>query len=549
MSGDFALHSRQVSFWRYVRALGPVIVCWMVLVGLIVYGLVSRAYWVEEADQATLREWLDESRIFRKSLPELVKEYLTLIEDRRAPNPEAIQFKREEIQEQVQALASPLRIYQTQLPLFPDIYRIEIRCRPKHGPDLEPMTWNSPIPRPRGLNPSSEGQLKYSLLGPDDSRATMICEYRLHAYNSWQLREQRRQLFSLVVISLVLIACLMAALWVYFFLKRERERELGEAKASATIEHQKNMLLEEELRRQEAERDKKELDRELLEQRLEAAKQESRAAEAERQTSSLQAELFAGIGIMAGSYAHNIKNLLVRPNDLLVRCIEADGLSPDQSTMLQEVQLTLGTVTERLQQILRTVRRDPHHAEVQQLDLGVIVRGIEQAWAPMARERWKLNITIDAPSTPLMINGDLSHLQQAIENLLFNARDATFEQRNHLRDEVRNNLTFDRQSRQKALIESASWKGQVTMRAYREDTLVVLEVKDNGIGMTEEVRQRCLETHFTTKRGNAVFEGLNTGMGLGLSFVMKILENHDAKLEIESQPHQGALFRVRFPAV
>ena len=42
----------------------------------------------------------------------------------------------------------------------------------------------------------------------------------------------------------------------------------------------------------------------------------------------MKSQLYASIGIMAGSYAHNIKNLLVRPNDLLARCLEADGLSP-----------------------------------------------------------------------------------------------------------------------------------------------------------------------------------------------------------------------------
>ena len=76
---------------------------------------------------------------------------------------------------------------------------------------------------------------------------------------------------------------------------------------------------------------------------------------------------------MAGSYAHNIKNLLVRPNDLLARCLEADGLSRDQHAMLGEVRQTLGTVTERLQQILQTVRRDPSKAEVTRLDLNDLV--------------------------------------------------------------------------------------------------------------------------------------------------------------------------------
>jgi signal transduction histidine kinase len=65
--------------------------------------------------------------------------------------------------------------------------------------------------------------------------------------------------------------------------------------------------------------------------------------------------------------------------------------------------------------------------------------------------------------------------------------------------------------------------------------------------MTEEVRRRCVETHFSTKRNNALFAGLSAGMGLGLSFVSVILEHHAARLEIESEPLHGAVLRVRFP--
>ena len=140
---------------------------------------------------------------------------------------------------------------------------------------------------------------------------------------------------------------------------------------------------------------------------------------------------------MAGSYAHNIKNLLVRPNDLLARCIESDGVTREQQGMLQEVKSTLGTVTERLQQILRTVRRDPANAEVTRVDLAALVRESERTWIDMGREKWKLAVTAEVPGEPLWVNGDLSHLQQAVENLIFNARDATFEMRNYLRDEAK----------------------------------------------------------------------------------------------------------------
>ena len=72
-------------------------------------------------------------------------------------------------------------------------------------------------------------------------------------------------------------------------------------------------------------------------------------------------------------------------------------------------------------------------------------------------------------------------------------------------------------------------------------------MRDNGIGMSEEVRRRCTETHFTTKRDNALYEGYNAGMGLGLSFVVGDPGAPRRELEIESEPLKGATFRVSFP--
>jgi signal transduction histidine kinase len=194
---------------------------------------------------------------------------------------------------------------------------------------------------------------------------------------------------------------------------------------------------------------------------------------------------------------------------------------------------------------------------------------MHRTWSELAREKWKLNLELDLESNgSLWMEGDLSHLQQALENLLFNARDATFEMRNHLRDEARNRRTgfipFGDQpalattagnevpadaERRQALIAAAAWKGHVVLRTRRQADHAILEIQDNGIGMTEDVRGRCTETHFSTKRDNALFAGLSAGMGLGLSFVTVILEHHQAKLEIESEPLKGAIFRVSLPVI
>src|SRR5207245_338308 len=178
---------------------------------------------------------------------------------------------------------------------------------------------------------------------------------------------------------------------------------------------------------------------------------------AEQHALELKSQLYASIGIMAGSYAHNIKNLLVRPNDLLRRCLENDGLSTDQEHMLHEVRQTLGTVTERLQQILRTVRRDPTKSELARLDLNEQIADLSRTWRDVAADKWKLTLTAELAPAPLLVEADPSHLQQAVENLVFNARDATFEMRNHLRDEARNAAGLSENERRQALIAAAAW--------------------------------------------------------------------------------------------
>jgi signal transduction histidine kinase len=544
-SSNAQLMAPPLAVWRYVARLTPLVLVWVTLVGFLGWLLYVRAGWNEASDRADVKEWLENTRIFRKTLGELVRDYIAIAQEGASGPDQAIRLrnKRDEIEEHIRAMVEPTRVYSGQLLLFPEVYKFEVEFI---GLEADPIRWESPKPKPGG---AARAQLRTLTVEPPSDRpeapAIIRLEYRLHTYNQMQKQQDENRYWQTIAAVVLLPSSLLAGTFAVRFLRRERARELRQWQAAAEAEHRERELLEARVKQQEAEHEREELSRRVLEQELAAAKLVSRAAEAEKAALELKSQIYASIGIMAGSYAHNIKNLLVRPNDLLTRCIEAEGATQEQRGMLHEVKATLSTVTERLQQILRTVRRDPTHAEITRVDLTSLLQESGSTWANVGRDKWKLSLTVETPTEPLWVKGDRSHLQQAIENLVFNSRDATFEMRNYLRDEAKREP--DSTIRRQKLLNAAAWKGEIQLRLFRNGEHVVLEVSDNGIGMTEEVRRNCLRTHFSTKRDNALYEGYSAGMGLGLSFVAMVLEHHGAELHIDSAPLRGTTFRIRFP--
>ncbi|MCS7269727.1 MAG: HAMP domain-containing histidine kinase, partial [Gemmataceae bacterium] len=558
------------SLGRFLLRLMPLMVLWLSTAGLLVWLLYSRAQWNEVADEANIREWVENTRIFRKTLTELAFEYVELHragEGASGDDDPALDVrrrnKRNELFEHMRAMVEPLRLHATQLPLFPEVARLEVRfdgpAAWRSGP--EPIRWQSP----KLFMPAAARPLWHTLtIVPATSAQLEVypviqVDYRLHTYNRVQLQQEEYRWWQSIAAAVLLVSTLLAFYqtgrfwrqerrlererWQQTMAAEQRERELLQARiAHAEMERQ---VLQAQLKQQEAERAGQELRRRMLEQQLEAARLEQRAAEAERRAFELRSQLYASIGILAGSYAHNIKNLLVRPNDLLARCLDASSLADEHKQMLQEVRATLGTVTERLQQILRTVRRDPTQTAMARVNLASLLQDTEHTWRDTARDKWKVELHLHLPEHPLWVRGDLSHLQQAIENLLFNARDATFEMRNYLRLEARKD--DDPVRRRQRLLAAASWKGHVHLRLFRQGDEAILEVADNGIGMTEEVRSQCLRTYFSTKRDNALYEGYSSGMGLGLSFVAMVMEHHGGRIDIESVPLRGSVFRLLLP--
>lgn len=82
--------------------------------------------------------------------------------------------------------------------------------------------------------------------------------------------------------------------------------------------------------------------------------------------------------------------------------------------------------------------------------------------------------------------------------------------------------------------------GKVTVAALRTDTHLVLSVSDNGPGMTEQVKRRCMEPFFTTKTRR-----LSTGLGLAL--VYGLIREAGGTVELESELGRGTEFRLMIP--
>jgi signal transduction histidine kinase len=83
-------------------------------------------------------------------------------------------------------------------------------------------------------------------------------------------------------------------------------------------------------------------------------------------------------------------------------------------------------------------------------------------------------------------------------------------------------------------------KGNILVRTSCEADSVVLEVQDDGRGMSEKTLQQIFDPFFTTKRAQG-------GTGLGLAISYRIIAEHGGSVSVTSAPGRGSTFTIRFP--
>jgi PAS domain S-box-containing protein len=236
------------------------------------------------------------------------------------------------------------------------------------------------------------------------------------------------------------------------------------------------------------------------------------------QQAVLQKARLSALGQMASGIAHDINNA-ISPAALYAETLleREPGLSDKTRNHLEIIARAIDDVAATVARMREFYRERQHQATLLPIELNPLVHQVidltHARWSDMPQQRGtSIELKLElAPALPLVM-GIESEVREALINLIFNAVDAM------------------------------PAGGALTVRT-RADSLaktVDLEVRDTGIGMDTETRQRCLEPFFTTKG--------ERGTGLGLAMVYGVAQRHDAEIDIESAPGQGTTIRLRFQA-
>ncbi|HEY3025605.1 MAG TPA: PAS domain S-box protein [Pyrinomonadaceae bacterium] len=236
------------------------------------------------------------------------------------------------------------------------------------------------------------------------------------------------------------------------------------------------------------------------------------------QTELQRAAQLSIVGEMSAGLAHEIKNPLAGIQgavDILLRRREKND--PEREA--------LEGVRHEVERIDRTVRAlldraRPRLVSVKATSLTAVVgRAVNLARAQLtnaATHGQRVTLEFEPPADPLIISIDAAQIEDAVLNLIINA------------------------------IEATDSDGEVKIRVARsehdpaaefEDEAIV-EVADNGRGISEEDVGRIFDPFFTTRPG---------GTGLGLPAVRRIARAHGGKVDVKSSPGNGSTFTLHLP--
>jgi signal transduction histidine kinase/ActR/RegA family two-component response regulator len=244
------------------------------------------------------------------------------------------------------------------------------------------------------------------------------------------------------------------------------------------------------------------------------------------QQSVVQRERLLALGQMSSGMAHDINNAIspiLGFSELLLQ--QEEGISDPARKHLSYIRLAAQDIAQMVARMSEFYRRRDQTEPLRAIDVNKLVGEVVE----LTRPRWRdmsqsqginVKVTPNLGQNLPTLHTNAGELREGLTNILLNSVDAL---------PAGGNIT----------VSTRASRLSKTNAADAPDRLII-EVTDDGVGMDETTRRRCLEPFYSTKQQRG-------GTGLGLAMVYGMMERHEGKIEIESELGRGATVRLIFP--
>ncbi len=220
----------------------------------------------------------------------------------------------------------------------------------------------------------------------------------------------------------------------------------------------------------------------------------------------LQSQKMESLGGMAGNVAHDFNNLLTTIlgfTGLLKRSHNLDREERENLGLIEDAARRAADLTGRLLSFARggLVRFGP-------VDLRSVISDTMRLAEPGLHQAIRASMSL--PAAPVTVEGDAGQLEQALLNIVLNARDAMPD------------------------------GGTISVDLCSNGRVATITVADNGPGMDDETRTRIFEPFFTTKP-------IGSGTGLGMAITYGIVQGHHGDVTVASRKGAGTTFTITLP--
>ncbi len=223
-------------------------------------------------------------------------------------------------------------------------------------------------------------------------------------------------------------------------------------------------------------------------------------------------EKLASLGVLAAGVAHEIRNPLTAIKARLFTLRKAVG---ERSAALEDANVIEREIS-RLERIVRDVLLSARPAEPTRQAISAVTL-LREAGDLMRAQLEQSNVKLEINnSVDITVRGDPDQLKQVLLNLIRNAAESIGQS-----GEISLCVRSERRSLGGRSVEDA-----------------ILEVKDNGRGISPEVQKRLFDPFYTTKPG---------GTGLGLSIAARVVEQHGGALRYKTEVGRGTTFAIVLP--